>query len=294
MMDDFKRVVPIARSNIVRFRTSGAGLPLFCFPGSGGDVKIFREMISALPERQPIYGINMEWLRDAKRGFTVEQIATLYLDIIREVQRTGPYYFVGYSFGGLIAYEIALRLVDSGDSLGLVALLDTPNPALISSLSKTDSARFHMTYLVDRLGRYGRYILQGDIKAFTGRGLAFVISRIGGFFVPSFKFGFRLLKRPLPVVLRSNDPGFSKAWHTYVPRPYSKSLVCFRVQDRGPEYDRDPSMGWSACARGGVQVCLVPGGHVDMMTAPSSVRVIAETLLAYLDNGSTIPPSNNI
>jgi thioesterase domain-containing protein len=288
MKDDFKRIVPIARSHIVPFRTSGAGLPLFCFPGSGGDVGIFRQMIAALPEGQPIFGIDMEWLRDIRREFTVEQIAALYLDIIREIQRTGPYHFCGYSFGGLVAYEIALRLVDKGDSVGLIALLDTPNPALTSNLSKADSARFRMTYLVDRLGRYGRYILQGDIKAFIGRGLAFVISRVGGFFMPSIKLGFRLLKRPLPVVLRSNDPGFLKAWHTYVPKPYYKSLVCFRVQDRGPEYDRDPSMGWSACARGGVQVCLVPGGHVDMMITPSSVRVIAETLVTYLDRGPAI------
>jgi thioesterase domain-containing protein len=44
-------------------------------------------------------------------------------------------------------------------------------------------------------------------------------------------------------------------------------------------------MGWDSCVTGGVQVHIVPGGHVDMMNMPS-VGVIAEKLAAYLDNGS--------
>jgi thioesterase domain-containing protein len=89
----------------------------------------------------------------------------------------------------------------------------------------------------------------------------------------------------LPVTLRSSDPGFMKAWSSYVPKHYQNSIVCFRVEDRGPEHDRDPSMGWGACAEGGVQVHVVPGGHVDMMSTPS-VRVVADNLAAYLDSGS--------
>jgi len=79
--------------------------------------------------------------------------------------------------------------------------------------------------------------------------------------------------------------GFLKAWNSYNPKPYLKGLVCFRVEERGAEHDRDPSMGWDACAMGGVQVHVVPGSHVDMMQMPS-VSVIADKLAAYLDSGS--------
>ena len=44
-------------------------------------------------------------------------------------------------------------------------------------------------------------------------------------------------------------------------------------------------MGWEACVTGGVQVHVVPGGHVDMMSTPS-VRVVADKLATYLDGGS--------
>ncbi len=283
--DIFGSVAASNRSHIVPLRTSGAGSPLFCFPGSGGNVYVFREMVAALPEGQPVFAIDMEWLCELKSDFTIEQLATFCLGVIREIQKSGPYYFCGYSFGGLVAYELAMRLIDEGDGASLVALLDAPNPALIANLSGADSAQFRKTYLIDRLRKYGRQLVEGDVKAFMGNGLAFITSRVGQFFMPSIKLLFRMANRPLPGKLRANDPGFLKAWNSYNPKPYLKGLVCFRVEERGAEHDRDPSMGWDACAMGGVQVHVVPGSHVDMMQMPS-VSVIADKLAAYLDSGS--------
>jgi len=93
-------------------------------------------------------------------------------------------------------------------------------------------------------------------------------------------------------MLRANDPtsGFLKAWRTYVPKRYAKSVVFFRTQDRGPEYDRDPSMGWGACVMGDIQIHIVPGGHLDMMSMPA-VGVIAEKLATYLGHGANYRPS---
>jgi thioesterase domain-containing protein len=283
--DTFGPVAATAPSLIVPLRIAGRGSPLFCFPGSGGNVHIFREMVASLPEGRPIYGIDMEWLCEQAQQFTVEQLGGFYLDVIRGIQKDGPYFFCGYSFGGLVAYEIAARLIDEGNSASLVALLDAPNPALALSLSEVDSAQFRKTYLIDRLKRYGLQLVQGDIKAFTSRALAFAVSRAGRIFMPSIKIAFRIANRPLPGMLRANDPAFLKAWRSYVPKRYPKSLVCFKVEERGPEHDRDPSMGWAACVMGDVHVHVVPGGHVDMMRMPS-VRVIADKLASYLDSGS--------
>src|SRR5205823_343257 len=127
------------------------------------------------------------------------------------------YYLCGYSFGGLVAYEIAIRLIDQGDSARLVALLDAPNPALMSSLSKVESMQFRKTYLIDRLKGYGLQLARGQLKAFVGRGLAFIVSRGGAIIWPLIKTGFQMTKRPLPGVLRANDPGFLKAERSFVP-----------------------------------------------------------------------------
>jgi hypothetical protein len=155
----------------------------------------------------------------------------------------------------------------------------------MSNLSAADNLRFRQTYLIDRLKRYALQLLRGDLKAFTARAWAFVISRGGRLFLPAIKRIFRLLDKPLPIALRANDPGFLKAWSSYVPQPYSRDVVCFRVADRGPEHSRDLSMGWETCVTGGVQVHLIPAGHVDMMQMPS-IGIVAGTLATYLDNGS--------
>jgi thioesterase domain-containing protein len=176
-------------------------------------------------------------------------------------------------------------LGDGDDSASLVALLDTPNPALISNLSEAESAEFRKTYLIDRLRKYGLHLMRGELKSFMGRGLAFVTSRTGRFFMPAVKRAFRIVNRPLPIILRSNDPGFLKAWNSYVPGSYSRGIVCFRVEERGAEHAADPSMGWEACVTGGIHVHVVPGGHVDMMSEPS-IGVIADKLADYLGQAS--------
>jgi thioesterase domain-containing protein len=238
-------------------------------------------MASCLPEGQGVYSVNMDWLCDIEQKFTVEQLAQGYIEIVQKIQAKGPYYFCGYSFGGLVAYEMAVRLIDEGDCVNLVALLDTPNPALMANLSKADSTRYRRTYLIDRLGKYAGHLRRADIGAFARRGFAFVVSRLGRFFMPAIKTGFRTINKPLPRPLRANDPGFQRAGQAYSPKRYTRSLVLFRVQDRGPEDDDDLSMGWDACVTCGVEVHVVPGDHIDMMIMPSA-GIIARQLSVHL------------
>jgi thioesterase domain-containing protein len=244
-------------------------------------------LTAVLPDSQPVYAIDMDLLWGIEQEFTVEQLARFYLDLVRKIQRSGPYFLCGYSFGGLVAYEMAMRLIDEGDSASLVALLDTPNPALISNLSVTGAVQFHKTYLIDRLKKYYRLLVRCDFKQMTRSGLAYMASHFGSFFLPAMKIGFQMINRPLPTVLGAHDSTtvFAKAWRSYVPKRYANSVVFFRVQDRGPEYDHDQSMGWDSYVMGGIQVHIVPGGHLDMMSMPS-VRVVAEKLATYLDTGS--------
>jgi thioesterase domain-containing protein len=264
------------RAYLVSLRASGGRPPLFCLPGSGGDVRIFRELAEALPQAQPVYGLDMEWLCDLTEHFSVEQIASFYLRVVRAVQPTGPYQFCGYSFGGLVAYEMASQLAREGSNASLVALLDAPNPAQLATLPKADATNYRKAYLIDRLGKYGRDLLRGNIKSFFNRGFVFLSSRSRGLITPWIKKGFRMIGRSLPAKLKGDDPGFIKAWHAYVPKSHPMSIVCFRAQDRGPEHDLDPTMGWGTCATAGVIVHLVPGRHVDMMREPSISAVAAE------------------
>jgi thioesterase domain-containing protein len=57
---------------------------------------------------------------------TIEEMAELYVGALREVRPHGPYRLLGYSMGGQIAYEMACRLAADGETVELVALIDTP------------------------------------------------------------------------------------------------------------------------------------------------------------------------
>ena len=55
---------------------------------------------------------------------SIEAIARRALDVIREQQPTGPYLLGGYSFGGLIALEVAQQLTAGGERVGNLFLID--------------------------------------------------------------------------------------------------------------------------------------------------------------------------
>ena len=226
-------------------------------------------------------------MRSSRQRFTVEQVAQFCLDVIRTRQKCGPYHFCGYSFGGLVAYEMAQQLRTCDHGAALVALLDTPNPALVKNLSQAASAKFRKTYVIDRLKKYTLHLRRGELRSLTSRGLAFVTSRAGQSFMPAIKGAFQIANRPLPAALKSNDPGFHAAWHSYTPNSHDQDIMCFRVEERGPEHADDPSMGWEACVKGKIQVHVVSGSHVDMMSAPAVIE-ISERLAAYLDPRSTL------
>jgi len=62
---------------------------------------------------------------EAKPHLSVGAMAAHYLDEIRAFQPRGPYALCGFSFGGLVAYEMARRLVADGETVELLGLIDT-------------------------------------------------------------------------------------------------------------------------------------------------------------------------
>lgn len=51
-----------------------------------------------------------------------DRLAAQLADIVKEQQKEGPYYIAGHSFGGILAYEIALNLSEAGESVNVIML----------------------------------------------------------------------------------------------------------------------------------------------------------------------------
>ena len=63
---------------------------------------------------QPVFQIQDSVARRWQIPPTVESSARRYLEDLRLIQREGPCQLIGYSFGGLIAYEMAQQLLHPG------------------------------------------------------------------------------------------------------------------------------------------------------------------------------------
>jgi thioesterase domain-containing protein len=112
--------------------------PLFYVHEISGSVLHFASVAGRLAARRSVLGLQCIGLNP---GFdpdrTVEAMAERYLGIVRRENRPPPYDIIGYSMGGLVAFEMAVRLLDEGVPVRL-GLLDPPVPC---SLTTSDPAR---------------------------------------------------------------------------------------------------------------------------------------------------------
>ena len=263
-------------SEIVPLR-AGQKAPLFCF-----HVGNFQQMAAAMPEDQCIYGLRPINLNVAGAHLSIEHLATSHLREVRKIQERGPYRLIGYSFGGMVAYEMATLLRNSGEDVDFLALVDTLNPHFRHDLSPAEAKQFRKTYFSDRLKKYSKNLIKGRVDI-VGSDAAKLAGKLAKPIVWKVTQRiYRALNRPLPVV--SESLFFEAMWLAWAPKDFEGRVVLFRVEkamDAGAELDDDPSMGWGRCAKEGVDIQYLPGGHGTVMQMPNVLDLVRK-LVPYL------------
>lgn len=106
-----------------------AKAPFFCVPGAGASVTAFADLAGALGSARPVYGLQPRGLDGAMVPHaSVSAAAECYLRAIEALQVPGPIHLLGHSFGGWVAFEMALRLTDAGREVASLTLVDTDVP----------------------------------------------------------------------------------------------------------------------------------------------------------------------
>ncbi|MGW5493961.1 amino acid adenylation domain-containing protein [Streptomyces olivaceoviridis] len=124
---------------LLEIRPQGTAAPLFCVHGGVGFGLPFAELAACLDPDRPVYALQSDgvaaqpgaWDRPAD----VRELAATYVERVRRVRPHGPYHLLGWSFGGLVAHEMAVLLQAAGERVAFLAALDAfpvvpgdPNP----------------------------------------------------------------------------------------------------------------------------------------------------------------------
>ncbi len=113
-------------SFLVQLRKGAEDAPLFLFSGGDGNPHGLTALASRMRNFRAVIGV--DFCRRDNHGqlpSTVEIMADLSCSAIRTLRPRGPYHIVGYSFGGLVAIEVARLLRESGEEIALLGLIDT-------------------------------------------------------------------------------------------------------------------------------------------------------------------------
>ncbi len=112
-------------SPVFSFRANANGLPLFCIHPLIGVSWVYANLLRFIGTETPVYGLQSDGLNtDVDLPTSIEAMATTYVERIRAIQPTGPYNLLGWSFGGLVAHEIAAQLEGAGETVATLTLID--------------------------------------------------------------------------------------------------------------------------------------------------------------------------
>ncbi|HXM54997.1 MAG TPA: thioesterase domain-containing protein, partial [Candidatus Dormibacteraeota bacterium] len=241
---------PLAGGHLVALQRDGRRPPLYCVHPSGAGVIAYYGFARAMGAERAVYGLQGLGLGPAERADDrVEAMAERYLSAVRAHQASGPYLLAGWSLGGLVAYEMAQRLVAAGDDVSLLAMLEAE--ADVEPVSEVEDDAEALAVLIRLNAGVG---LEAELDGATGDARferALAVGRREGV-LPADMPADQV--RRLLDVFRSHD----RAALAYRPRPYPGRVHVFRATGRR---GGAPDLGWGALARSGVEVVAVPGDH---------------------------------
>jgi thioesterase domain-containing protein len=264
----------IDRSEIVPLRTCADGPVLICMY-----CEHFEHMADVIPIDSSVYGMRLLDLDKPNDDLTVEQIAESHAQVLCGRRENGPYILLGYSFGGLVAYEMARILVSRGKEIPLLALFDTPHPNFQRNLSREESEVVRKKYLADRKRKYLVNLKKGRLDQILLDTSKYLIKKTQPICWRMIKASCKALNLTLPSTAESLR--LSAMWHSYTPKEFGGNMVLFRAEGRDAEFGDDLTMGWQRSLKNGVDVQFAHGRH-EVMMDPPHVRNLATQLTPYL------------
>jgi thioesterase domain-containing protein len=183
-----------------------------------------------------------------------------YVSAVRAVQPTGPHHLVGYSLGGLVAYEMAKRLMAEGEQPGLIGIFDT-----IPS-QRQWPVRLWLSVFGARAKHHANVLMRSPPWQWP----AYCRARLKAFYPYLRWYWGRGRIKDFPAPMADLPPASRKVYEAgvlassrYRLTRYPGEIVLFRAERRS-ELKCDPEIAWRGYA-GTLTVRSVPGSHKTML-----------------------------
>ncbi|MAE67645.1 MAG: hypothetical protein CMJ18_25610 [Phycisphaeraceae bacterium] len=283
-------------ASAIPLREGGQGRRLFLFPSIGGELMYFRHVLEKLDRRFPVTGIqpdptpeNVEAFRD------IPTTAHAFVEAVQACQSSGPYALAGFSYGGLMAYEVACMLEGTGEEVDLLAVIDTgPGPANSESRSTRPAVR--LAWIAMNLP----FWLRDEIRHVSAprwiervrRTIPRWYRHVASHGRAPIEFDHFMDINRIPSRHRELTRTAFAAFRDFAPRPYAGRLVLLRAKTQPLLSDWPRDLGWGRVA-GDVEIRQIDGNHESIVHG-SHAGALAGELGALLDDLDPAAPQPSL
>jgi thioesterase domain-containing protein len=280
----------VARSALVELQPKGIKPPLFLVHGIGGEMASYIPLAHCLSPDQPVYGFHQLQAPTTDREglpLSVPAMAAAYLEELLAFQPQ-ELFLGGYSFGAIVAFEMAQQLVAKGKRVALLAVIDEfePDPGWRASWTVRRIASFfhnipfwlRYEFLPSsfpvhyaRLARAARRF-KHKLAKHQGRSAGQALEQDVADLFPVAR---------LPESFRLICEANYRALMDYRPQPYPDRITLFKARSQPLVCRHGADLGWGRLAGGGLTTRIIPGTHDSILKEPH-VRLLAEEFKAAM------------
>ena len=257
---------------LVPVQPKGTRTPFFMVAGyeaPDDTLQALSLVIQYIGKDQPVFGFRPRWTFGGADYESVDEMAREFMKELRAVQPRGPYLLGGVCVGGIAALELARMLIEEGEQVQMLLLVDTERSG------KKRARAWNAAYYGDQL-QHLRQVVSGIVRA-SGRERLLRIRElfqrgVGRIYLPEIREEHRFFQAKLRYCRQLN---------AHCPREYPGRLTLM-VNENQHQYE--PDLGWAGFADGGLVIRTRPGTHATLFTEHR--RESAETILRCIDEAS--------
>ncbi|CAM2069491.1 Amino acid adenylation domain-containing protein [Sulfidibacter corallicola] len=260
---------PLPYRPLIALQPIGDHPPLILIHPAGGDSLAYLDLARQFAPDRPVYGVQPKGLEkgDPEAPDTIEAMAQDYATALLQQFPETEFRLAGASFGGLVAYETAAKLVDAGARVAWVGLLDTH---LNTEPGEDDDAAIIAAFFEEAPGFSLAELRQIPAEELPAR----VLRQAAEAGILPADFGETRVRAILEMTRHS-----MRAVRQYQPRALEVAVTQFRASETsGAE---DESLGWRTLLGHRLEVIEVSGNHQSMFRGENAA-MLAEQIAKRL------------